>query len=267
MRWTSQMAGAAAAASLFALAPPAQAAVTTFTYTGAFRSGLDTTGVFGPAMRDLTGIGFTAVFTRNDAIAPDTLYDDGVMESFVIGFNPPVLVTGEITVDGVTWRFRADHGSQHQIEEKDFCGAGCDRENFGHLVSASLNGNDPAMTRYFYDASFLDLGAVGFGTDVLTSHDYRTLADVVDNEDLNFVGQLRIAALTNDLVNSVTLLDADARGILDPVSLTVTTSAAVPVPEPSAWALMILGFGGMGAALRARRRRPVATGYLSPNSP
>jgi hypothetical protein len=34
------------------------------------------------------------------------------------------------------------------------------------------------------------------------------------------------------------------------------TSAAVP--EPSAWALMILGFGGAGAALRGRSRRAAA---------
>ena len=27
----------------------------------------------------------------------------------------------------------------------------------------------------------------------------------------------------------------------------------VSVPEPAAWALMMLGFGGMGAALRRRR--------------
>jgi len=30
------------------------------------------------------------------------------------------------------------------------------------------------------------------------------------------------------------------------------------VPEPASWALMIVGFGGMGAALRARRRRALA---------
>jgi hypothetical protein len=32
------------------------------------------------------------------------------------------------------------------------------------------------------------------------------------------------------------------------VSLSIT-----PVPEPGAWALMLLGFGGMGAMLRRRR--------------
>jgi hypothetical protein len=32
-----------------------------------------------------------------------------------------------------------------------------------------------------------------------------------------------------------------------------------PVPEPSAWALMILGFGGVGAAIRSRRRATLVT--------
>ena len=30
------------------------------------------------------------------------------------------------------------------------------------------------------------------------------------------------------------------------------------VPEPATWALMLVGFGGLGAALRSRRSRPVA---------
>ncbi|HET6969989.1 MAG TPA: PEPxxWA-CTERM sorting domain-containing protein, partial [Phenylobacterium sp.] len=30
------------------------------------------------------------------------------------------------------------------------------------------------------------------------------------------------------------------------------------IPEPTTWALMILGFGGAGAALRSSRRRTVA---------
>jgi hypothetical protein len=31
------------------------------------------------------------------------------------------------------------------------------------------------------------------------------------------------------------------------------------LPEPASWGLMIVGFGGMGAVLRSRRRRPPAT--------
>ena len=40
------------------------------------------------------------------------------------------------------------------------------------------------------------------------------------------------------------------------VPLNGTIKATTAVPEPAAWALMLVGFGGMGMALR-RRRRPV----------
>jgi hypothetical protein len=36
------------------------------------------------------------------------------------------------------------------------------------------------------------------------------------------------------------------------------TFASVEVPEPGAWALMLIGFGGVGAALRSRRRMAIA---------
>jgi hypothetical protein len=35
--------------------------------------------------------------------------------------------------------------------------------------------------------------------------------------------------------------------------------ATATVPEPATWGLMIMGFGGMGAVLRNRRRRAIAT--------
>jgi hypothetical protein len=37
----------------------------------------------------------------------------------------------------------------------------------------------------------------------------------------------------------------------------VLNLASVPIPEPGAWAMMILGFGGIGGMMR-QRRRPVA---------
>lgn len=42
-------------------------------------------------------------------------------------------------------------------------------------------------------------------------------------------------------------------GISEPV--TVTLSGWSPTPEPSTWALMILGFGAVGAAVRKQRKR------------
>ena len=45
--------------------------------------------------------------------------------------------------------------------------------------------------------------------------------------------------------------------LLDGVSLTQQMTGGVP--EPGTWALMIMGFGGVGAAVRLRRKRTVAT--------
>jgi hypothetical protein len=39
----------------------------------------------------------------------------------------------------------------------------------------------------------------------------------------------------------------------------VGSLTASGAPEPGAWALMLAGFGGMGAALRASRRKLAAT--------
>lgn len=38
-----------------------------------------------------------------------------------------------------------------------------------------------------------------------------------------------------------------------------TLNGAAGVPEPASWALMIMGFGGVGAAMRSRRRTMAAT--------
>lgn len=50
---------------------------------------------------------------------------------------------------------------------------------------------------------------------------------------------------------SYRLVDVDDRSIS--YTLTIATPALPAVPEPASWALMILGFGAVGAAMRYRR--------------
>ena len=38
------------------------------------------------------------------------------------------------------------------------------------------------------------------------------------------------------------------------LDVTEFTTVAAAVPEPSAWALMLMGFGALGGALRSHRR-------------
>lgn len=58
---------------------------------------------------------------------------------------------------------------------------------------------------------------------------------------LNFLGTASYATINFQNANNRFLVD----------NFTVVSA----VPEPSAWAMMLLGFGGIGAAMRKRRRR------------
>ena len=60
--------------------------------------------------------------------------------------------------------------------------------------------------------------------------------------------------VAKDLTQAAPEVAAPA-SVLDRVSL-----LAGRLPEPTSWALMILGFGGAGAALRLRRRQSVQNG-------
>lgn len=44
-----------------------------------------------------------------------------------------------------------------------------------------------------------------------------------------------------------------------PLSGSVTLGAISATPEPASWAMMLVGFGGLGAAMRTRRRTATAT--------
>jgi hypothetical protein len=60
--------------------------------------------------------------------------------------------------------------------------------------------------------------------------------------------------LTFDSIQANFTIDALAQsGQLDFAVLSYTLASATAVPEPAAWALMLMGFGGLGAAMRRRR--------------
>ena len=132
----------------------------------------------------------------------------------------------------------------------------------GQAGITTLTQNFTTIAGRFYTLNF-DFGAVGSGNSNLLSVTADTgfesysasgtndFANAYIPRTINFVGSGGVHALTFAVT---TYPDDNVDSLVDNVSLTLGA-----VPEPSAWALMILGFGGVGASLRTRRRATAAT--------
>ena len=94
-------------------------------------------------------------------------------------------------------------------------------------------------------------------SDVLDPNHYSGTGTVSTNYRQFFI---------NDLLATGTSTDFQVHGRQDPAGIwfddfSVEASATAAVPEPATWALMIGGFGVVGASMR--RRRAITTGYAN----
>lgn len=228
-----------AALTAFALSQPATAAVVTYTYTGAIDVGQDGAGLFGDPGGSLNQLDFTAVFYRDDALAlPENIFL-GATESFVNGENAFSPVWATLTIAGTTLDIGGLFGEQTQVDDAGF-------ESFGH-GAAGLNGG-------------LGMAAATTGTfapvagNVLPGPDYHSLYSLTAAQAPTFswYGNFDFESTPANKDAPVLYTNITFR----PTSLVVSPNpggGVGPVPEPSAWALMILGFGGVGATMRRRR--------------
>lgn len=110
------------------------------------------------------------------------------------------------------------------------------------LANDNGGSSDPAGTFTFDDEAALDVGSIN-----TTGGSFRPLSalSAFDGQNSAGVWTLRIRDDAG----------ADA-GALGGWNLTFTDGGAVP--EPTTWALMIMGFGAAGAAMRRRRLKATA---------
>lgn len=208
----------------------AHASVATITYTGTTTQTFDGLGLFGP-----DGFGnanFTAVFTldtsKGDALSgcAGTTCTNSLTEGAT---NP---LTAALTINGVTLSFLGTVSSGATNFEDTACAVACSEmhdsvtDNSGNsfINFAAFSNLDPTRFPLSLTAP-LNIPLNGFGN----GNDLGSGNFTVTGAGGETFAQFRVA--------------------------NVTVSDAVGVPEPAAWALMVLGFGGMGAALRASRRR------------
>ena len=228
----------AVAASL-SLAMPASATVYNLTYQGVVTSALDTTGEFGPGA-NLIGQAFTALVTYDDAKLGAT-YTGGSYYDDYRGDGSANPVTAIIMLNGYTRTFGATSGYDNRVDrtlqpgctldctDADFQQHAEDRYTIGHL--ATLN--------------YINLG--GFSSDGTISGLAHT-APSFTNPPVDLYAYVSI--------HEQDIFTLDSRHS-SAVNVRID-SVSGGVPEPATWAMMLTGFGGMGALLR-RRRRQVAS--------
>lgn len=217
-----------AAAAVMLGAAPAAAVVKVATYSGTLASGQDRTGVFGPAGGDLGGAAFVASFTYDKALGGSQSTDGSTYQySFggVADGNGSPIVSASITINGFT------------------------KALIGDYYGVAYTTTSPFTEHYAVD--YVD-------TPQLFVHSWVYIdghpVDAPWSLDQDF-GPAPVSGASGHFTiyryDYTTAQGEWADGIFD----STATYWVHGVPEPASWALMIAGFGFIGAA---RRRQDAA---------
>lgn len=218
-------------AGLIATAVAADAAIVKITYHGTVLSGTDDTGTFGTPTSDLTGYGFTVVYTVDDSKGTATYLPP--LYSTVGGGssdNPPDSspVSADVTINGMSFHIDGIYGgaaAQSAVLN----------ENVAIAESIAFTGQTQVATGYAFSQLFLGSGSL--------SWDFHTpfFHTVQPGDSANTQAYWQNTdVLSGPLPSWSAIMDVQW------VSLTATS-----VPEPATPAVFAVGF--LGAA-RLRRR-------------
>lgn len=224
---------AASAAVALAFAGAAGAATFVYTYSGKITAGKDAQSVFGPGSTDLAGEAFTITFAVDDSLGTRTV---GPIWSKVVGgtsygtsspASVRILVRGvEITIDGAKWsEAGASYSPTHQIASQVVSGSA---SGAAGITSGLVQSSVHAIDRNW-----------------LNSADYRDIVSSGPTPGSYMGGSFYVHNGVNP--------EYAAQFNFDAHLFLVDGVMPSSVPEPATWAMMIVGFGLAGTALRRRR--------------
>jgi hypothetical protein len=234
---------AALAVLATSVALPSAAAVYVTTWSGTLVNGVDYTGEFGQIGRVLDGLAFTAVYTLDDSPPNAKLSLSPGYSTIVGGPNqgsPFTPLTADLTITGHVMHFGVGKSIYHEGSSGDAKG----------VISGSYNDYQDEIFGGFRDNSIIRSEVTSTITHFLTSSDPRT-PFAASGAGLTFSGGFSI----NN--NAIGVGIEPQRHAFSDFRITRVETVLLPqggaVPEPASWALMISGFGMVGAVLRRRR--------------
>lgn len=205
------------------VALPTQARIYRAVLTGVVGSGVDLAQYYGTANGVLTGYEFAAIFRYDTATGFRTRvpgYYDHLAGGMLYAAPTPV-IESSLKINGITMDVPASYWG---------------------IVYATPNDIIFNADNQFYDGANANFTIFGFNANTVSS------PPSIDHEMLvtgtNMYGQIRRYDYSNVMHRYVQYVDA---------SLVVDRLEVRAVPEPASWALIIAGFGMVGAALRHRR--------------
>ena len=204
-------------------ASPADAVIRIATYQGTLLSGIDRSGVFVTPGGSLAGLAYSTAYTYDTTLGTvfPVIGGDWRNGGTIYGATSPILDVA-ITIGGATYHYTpVTVGSLHTA------GGNPPVSHYGWTNGGSHGYHYETSTNSGYFNAPANL-AVGVSPTSLLSTDRTSFQIYVENA----VGRVLI----------------DAQGDYGAAVYSVTG-----VPEPASWALMIGGFGMIGAAVRRRR--------------
>ena len=222
--------GVALAALLLASASSASATIATITYTGVVdaTNNDNSLGLFGGGNLGDDPFKLVVMVDTAKGIASSGCVLGQCTNSLVGGsfFSLRGPVTASLTINGSTFDFGA--GYESSINNQTDAGA--------DSLSSQLDYIQNGLALYQINAG------VGAHDDATIPLSFTTPYSVA-------VDGVNVFGLSNYSISDG--LGGVSSGQLDATRVTLTTG----VPEPATWAMMLVGFGGLGAVLRGSRRR------------
>lgn len=205
-------------------------ALPTATYTGLVTGGIDSFGLFGANGADLAGKSFTFVTTYD--IYPDDYrgniheYDDTyeLVQGGIVTANNAPLITADLKIGNVTIPIYTQHSSR----------------------VITVEGNYFQNNIYAYNGATLTQLLLFMPTANATNRVNNPFSALVQSGP-NAGSSAGFFKFHHYASNVDTNLGLSAR--------TLVVSDGSVVPEPATWAMILIGFGGLGAVLRIRRAK------------